>query len=174
LLYTALQILLLEAFFDHLQLNGLASNCLNKLKSSMEQIPSEFVVPEISEKWFTCFLQDIKETDILTLLRSWATACAEKNSIFRLWFFILHDLLQPLLEIYISIRTSNFAGRNAAFNRFAPLFFSTNHLNYSRLCAQHLFDLQTCSSYLFNRLSRSFAVVRSQRRFSSKTYSFII
>ncbi|CAF4064432.1 unnamed protein product [Rotaria sp. Silwood2] len=167
LLYTALQILLLEAFISDTSSTTSTINDLQHLKKRMEQMPSEFVKYEISQKWFQSLLDDIRQTNISTSLHEWTTESAAKNSTYRLWSFVLRRLLEPLLELYMSIRTGNFSARNAALNRFAPIFFSTNHRNYSRLCAQHLVDLQTCSSYLFKRMSCAFAVTRSRRRFSS-------
>ncbi|CAF2862598.1 unnamed protein product [Rotaria sp. Silwood2] len=73
----------------------------------------------------------------------------------------------PLIDMYIAIRSADFDGRNAALSRMAPLFFSTNHLNYARLCARHLTDLRSCSDELFNVLAKAFAVQRTSRPFSA-------
>jgi hypothetical protein len=59
------------------------------------------------------------------------------------------------------------SGRNAALSSMAPIFFATNHRNYARLSVQHLLDLQSCSSYLRERLERSFTVNRTNRPFSA-------
>lgn len=68
----------------------------------------------------------------------------------------------------MAIRTGNFSARNMALIKIAPFFFSTNHRNYARLCAQHLVDLRNATSYLVDRLARGFAVNRTNRPFSCK------
>ncbi|CAF1624401.1 unnamed protein product, partial [Adineta ricciae] len=167
LFYTALHILCLEAFFSTTSSTSSTASSVKKLKDIIDNIPSEFMKDSIAQEWFQRLLDNIRQTDIANALRKWTTESAAENSTFPLWFFILHHLLEPLFELYISIRSCNFSARNAALNRFVPIFFSTNHRNYSRLCAQHLLDLQTASSYLFERISRAFAVTRSRRKFSS-------
>ncbi|CAF3933472.1 unnamed protein product [Rotaria sp. Silwood2] len=166
LLYTALYILLLEAFFDHASTSSLSINCIENLKCIINKIPSEFATDDISQKWFSQFLEIIERSNLLIHLQTWTVESSRINSTFRLWFFILDRLLEPLIKLYTSIRTCNFAARNAALYQFVPLFFATNHRNYSRLAAQHLYDLQSSSSYLFSRMARSFAVTRSERPFS--------
>lgn len=49
----------------------------------------------------------------------------------------------------------------------APIFFATNHRNYARLAVQHLLDINSCSTYLRERLERSFTVNRTNRPFSA-------
>jgi hypothetical protein len=113
-------------------------------------------------------LDKTSETHFHDKFHRWCIESAKSDSMFRLWSFITFSLFEPLIEIYMAIRTGNFPARNAALSRLTPLFFSTNHRNYARLCAQHLVDLQSSSAYLIDRLSRSFAVNRSNRPFSCK------
>ena len=168
LLYTALHMLWLEVFFDETQTTKDTIDCVNHLKSTMNKIPSEFASDDVARTWFVQLLEDIEQSNLSGHLSEWTTHSIKTNITFRLWFFVLRHLLQPLLELYISVRTCNFSARNAALYQFAPLFFSTNHRNYSRLCAQHLYDLQMSSPYLLGRMAGFFAVNRSQCRFSSK------
>ncbi|CAF3390230.1 unnamed protein product, partial [Rotaria sp. Silwood2] len=167
LLYTALHVLCIEAFFDQTSISLSTSDCMKNLKSVMLQIPSEYASDDISQKWFAQLLQKIEQSDFSTYFDAWAFNSSKANSTFRLWYFILHRILKPILQLYMSIRTCNFEARNAALYQFAPIFFTTSHRNYSRLVAQHLYDLQSASPYLLSRMARSFAVTRSQRKFSS-------
>ncbi|CAF3938297.1 unnamed protein product [Rotaria sp. Silwood1] len=167
LLYTALHVLCIEAFFDQTSISLSTSDCMKNLKSVMLQIPSEYAADDISQKWFAQLLQKIEQSDFSTYFYAWAFNSSKANSTFRLWYFILHRILKPILQLYMSIRTCNFEARNAALYQFAPIFFTTSHRNYSRLVAQHLYDLQSASPYLLSRMARSFAVTRSQRKFSS-------
>ena len=162
LLYTALLMLLLETFLETVP------NQYRDIESNMEERPSEFCKSDVKRQWFTDLLENIKQSDFADQFHAWCTRSASSNSVFKLWSFVLFSLLEPLIELYASIRTSNFAARNAALSRIAPLFFSTNHRNYARLCAQHLVDLKTGTTYVIDRLSRAFSVNRSNRPFSCK------
>ena len=160
--YTALAVLLLETFL------ATAPDHYRDIQSNMEERPSEFCRSDIKQKWFSDLLGSIERSDFHDQFHAWCIRSAANNSVFSLWSFVLFRLLEPLIELYTSIRTGNFAARNGALSRIAPLFFSTNHRNYARLSAQHLVDLRTGTSYIIERLSRSFAVNRSNRPFSCK------
>lgn len=164
LLYTALMVLLLEAFL------AASPDHYPDLQSKMDEQPSEFCKLDIKRKWFSDLLGSIEQSDFHDRFHEWCTRSAANNSVFKLWSFVLFSLLEPLINLYMSIRTCNFAARNDAFSRIAPLFFSTNHRNYARLSAQHLVDLRTSTSYVIERLSRSFAVNRTNRPFSCKLF----
>ena len=167
LLYTALVVLMLEAFL------ATSPDHFRDMQSNMEERPSEFCKSDIKRKWFSDLLGSIQRSDFHDQFHAWCTRWAANNSVFRLWSFVLFSLLEPLIELYTSIRTCNFAARNGALSRIAPLFFSTNHRNYARLSAQHLVDLKSGTSYIIERLSRSFAVNRTNRPFSCKSlYSY--
>ncbi|CAF3305789.1 unnamed protein product [Rotaria sp. Silwood2] len=103
LLYTALHILLLEAFFDQTATSSMIVNCTNNLKSIMSQIPSEFAADDVCQAWFTQLLEAIEENNLLTYLKTWCINSSNTDSTFRLWFFILERLLQPLMQFYVSI-----------------------------------------------------------------------
>lgn len=131
-------------------------------------MPNEFSKDSVKQQWFTSLIDKMGEINFHDKFHKWCIESAKSDSMFRLWSFISFSLLEPLIELYMAIRTGNFHARNAAISRIAPLFFSTNHRNYARLCAQHLVDLKSSSGYLITRLSRSFAVNRTNRSFSCK------
>jgi hypothetical protein len=160
--YTGLLTLLLESFF------ATRTNELGDIKSILSQLPNEFSRDDVKREWFSSLVDKIRQANLYDDFRNWCLECGKTNATFRLWSFVTFSLLEPLIELYIAIRTSNFNARNAAVSRIAPLFFCTNHRNYARLCAQHLVDLKRASSYLFDRLARAFAVNRSNRPFSCR------
>lgn len=160
LVYTALLILLLESFVTSNR------DQFGDVESILKELPNEFCTNDVKQKWFVMLINRIKQVDFYKSFRKWCVESSEKNLVFKLWSFITFSLFEPLIELYVSIRTCNFGARNAALSRLAPLFFSTNHRNYARLCAQHLLDLQMGSPYVLERLSRAFAVNRSNRPFS--------
>ncbi|CAF3953138.1 unnamed protein product, partial [Rotaria sp. Silwood1] len=170
ILYTALYILLLEAFFEETLTSLLVTDSINHLKSTMKKIPVEFASDDTAQTWFIQLIEVIGKSNLSTYLHNWTIDSCNTNSTFRLWYFILNQLLEPMLQLYASIRTCNFSARNAALYRFSPIFFATNRLNYSRLSAQHLFDLQNSSSYLFSRMEKAFAVTRSHQLRHADTY----
>jgi hypothetical protein len=157
-------ILLLESFV------AANSDQFNDVQSILKELPNEFSKHDIKQKWFLALVDKIQEMEFYDNFRRWCIESAKNNLVFKLWSFITFSLFEPLIELYMSIRTCNFDARNAALSRLAPLFFSTNHRNYARLCAQHLMDLKTSSPYLLDRLSRAFAVNRSNRPFSCKSF----
>jgi hypothetical protein len=162
LLYTALMRLLLEAFF------AADTNHFDDIQSILQELPNEFSKCNVKQHWFSGLVDEIQRSGFSDGFRTWCVESAKKNPRFKLWSFVIFSLLEPLIELYMAIRTCNFAARNAALSRIAPLFFSTNHRNYARLCAQHLVDLKAGTPYLLDRLSRAFAVNRSNRPFSCK------
>jgi len=153
-------VLLLESFFSA------DTGHFNHLQSILEELPNEYTTNKIKQAWFAVLVDNIQKIDLYNDLRMWCIESAKNNSTFKLWAFVIFSLLEPLIELYMSIRTCNFAARNAALSRIAPLFFSTNHRNYARLSAQHLVDLRASTPYILDRLSRAFAVNRSNRPFS--------
>ena len=162
LLYTALLTLLLESFF------AADANRFDEMQSVLQELPNEFTTNDLKQRWFSGLLGEIQSSGFSARFRTWCVESSKGSSRFKLWSFVIFSLLEPLIELYMSIRTCNFAARNAALSRVAPLFFSTNHRNYARLCAQHLVDLQAGTPYVLDRLSRAFAVNRSNRPFSCK------
>ena len=155
LLYTALNMLCIEAFFDQTSTSLSTIYCVHILKSTMKRIASEFAAVDVSQKWFAQLLHDIQQSDFSTNFHSWIVNCSRTNSTFRFWYFVLDRLLKPILQLYISTRTCNVAARNAALYQFTPVFLATNHQNYSRLLVEHLFDLQSMSPYLFSSITQS-------------------
>ncbi len=94
----------------------------------------------------------------------------EKNKKYLLFIYSLTSSVNPKCDAYCNrVRSYTVAHDNirpcmfdlGALNKFAPLFFSTNHRNYSRLCAQHLFELKMCSSYLFNLVNCGVEVTKN-------------
>lgn len=172
LLYTALSVLLIESYVDSFlptvtsALNG--SSSLDEFHILFEDGPNEFNVNGIKQKWFKDLVAAIEKENLLSTISNWAETVAQRSQSFKYWYFVLHNLLEPLIILYSSVRTSNFNARNASVSKLGPLFFATNHRNYARLSAHHLLDLSNISFYLFDRLSKSFAVVRSKRPFSSE------
>ena len=162
LIYTSLLLLLLESFV------AAHTGQFDSIESILKELPNEFSKQDIKQEWFSMLIEKIQEIDFYNQFHRWCIESAEKNVVFRLWSFITFSLFEPLIELYISIRTCNFDARNAALSRLAPLFFSTNHRNYARLSAQHLIDLKMSSPYLLDRLARAFAVNRSNRPFSCR------
>ena len=66
LLYTALNMLRMEAFFDQTSTSLSTINCIHTLKSTMKRIPSKFAADDISQKWFAQLLNDIQQSDFST------------------------------------------------------------------------------------------------------------
>ena len=167
LLYTSLVHLMLKSFF------AAELKEFDHIEPIFKELPNEFCNVDVKKKWFSSLLEKLQDIDFHKKFQRWCLTSSENNSVFRLWSFIAFCILEPLIELYMSIRLGNFDARNAALSRIAPLFFSTNHRNYARLCAQHLLDLKSSSSYLLDRLARSFAVNRSNRPFSCKYFDGI-
>ncbi|CAF0968968.1 unnamed protein product [Didymodactylos carnosus] len=155
LLYTALAMLFIESF---VKTSVTSARIIDDLKKTLANIPSDYAVTNIKQQWFTTMIIQIKKLDLTNVMNNWAIEQGKTNLSFKFWYFIYQKLLQPLILLYMSIRLSNFNGRNAALTSTAPIFFSTSHRNYARLCAQHLMDLRSSSNYLFRRLEQSFAV----------------
>ncbi|CAF1137322.1 unnamed protein product [Didymodactylos carnosus] len=170
LLYTALSILFLRSFCEALLTtatsSSLSPSIINILQETITEIPSEYAIDDIKQKWFNRLLNSIDKLRLSSLVDEWAKDNCQKNVTFKFWCFILHYLLQPLITMYMSIRMSNFEGRNASLCQMAPIFFATNHRNYARLSARHLINLRASSGYIQQRLKKSFAVNRTNRPFS--------
>jgi hypothetical protein len=122
LLYSALHMLCIEAFFDQTSISS-SANCMNSLKSVMLQIPSEYASDDISQKWFAQLLETVEQSQFSTYFHAWAFNSSRKNSTFRLCYFILHQILRPILQLYMAIRTCNFCARNAALTIMVRLGF---------------------------------------------------
>ncbi|CAF4187652.1 unnamed protein product, partial [Didymodactylos carnosus] len=170
LLYTALSILFLQSFCEALLTtatsSSLSPSIIDILQETITEIPSEYAIDDIKQKWFNRLLNSIDKLRLSALVDEWAKDNCQENVTFKFWYFILHYLLQPLITMYMSIRMSNFEGRNASLCQMAPIFFATNHRNYARLSARHLIDLRASSGYIQQRLKKSFAVNRTNRPFS--------
>ncbi|CAF1309847.1 unnamed protein product, partial [Didymodactylos carnosus] len=162
LIYTALSILIMEEFLK-------TSPSTAKIKSMIAKAPNEHEdrTSELQFQWFQNVLDEMRTEDLANAFAAWAVGRSQQNLTFKFWYFVLEHLFKPLMELYMSIRTSNFSTRNSSLSKIAPLFFANNHRNYARLFAQHFVDLRSCSKYLLERLERSFAVNRTNRPFSS-------
>ncbi|CAF1101289.1 unnamed protein product [Rotaria magnacalcarata] len=112
-------------------------------------IPSDNAIKKKKEEWFSTLINEINTLKLSDVLDQWAAGKSALNQAFQFWYFIYRKLLELLILLYMSIRLSNFDGRNAALYSMAPIFFATNHRNYARL------------------LERSFAVNRTNRTFSA-------
>lgn len=122
---------------------------------------------EENRKWYALILDYLSKSQWKMNFDEWIRENCEVCAKFRFWIFVIFGLIEPLMKLYTSIRTGNFNARNAAVCELAELFFATNHRQYARLTARHLSDLRVCSQNLWNHLAKSFAVVRSNRNFSS-------
>jgi hypothetical protein len=172
LLYTALSILLIEAYStSNTSLpNSPCGIVVDEFSLLFQNLPNEYNNDSVKQKWFQQMIDAIDEQGLLAKLSSWAEDASARSKSFQFWYFILRHLLEPLITLYCSIRTSNFNSRNACVSKVGPLFFATNHRNYARLCAEHVFDLSSTTPYLLERLSKAFAVNRTHRPFSSKFF----
>ena len=162
LLYSALSILLQNEY-----VTTLSSEMITEMEQIMQIMPQNLSNLEKSKEWYNLVLDYLSKSQFNDNFNQWIKRNCEINLKFRFWIFILFDLITPLIKLYTSIRTSNFNARNAALCELAELFFVTNHRQYARLTARHLSDLRVCPEILLDRLSKSFAVVRTNRNFSS-------
>ncbi|CAF1476669.1 unnamed protein product, partial [Didymodactylos carnosus] len=161
LLYTALSILLIEQFLT-------TSPLPDQILSVLSAVPNgyDYLKNETKQKWFKDLTNELKKVELSDVFTTWAVGCSQQNITFKFWLFVLQCLFEPLIELNMAIRTSNFSARNGSLSKMAPLFFANNHRNYARLFAQHFFDLRSSSASLLQHLARSFAVNRTQRPFS--------
>ncbi|CAF3913624.1 unnamed protein product [Rotaria sp. Silwood1] len=167
LLYSALSILFIESFIKTSLSSSSTAIAVDKLKQILEAVPSDYATNKEKQSWFVSLVDEIKNIQLLDIINQWASEQCEKNLVFKFWYFVYRQLLEPLILLYMSVRLSNFNGRNAALSLMGPIFFSTNHRNYARLVVQHLLDLQSASSYLRENLEKFFTVNRSNRPFSA-------
>ncbi|CAF1443747.1 unnamed protein product, partial [Rotaria sp. Silwood1] len=141
LLHSALAALIIHEF-----LSIVPREIFNDIEVIMQSIPLDVSTNTCKIAWFEKVQQVVQQHQLSVMFNEWVC---------------------PLIDMYIAIRSADFDSRNAALSRMAPLFFSTNHLNYARLCARHLTDLRSCSDELFNVLAKAFAVQRTSRPFSA-------
>ncbi|CAF0950439.1 unnamed protein product, partial [Didymodactylos carnosus] len=161
LIYTALSMQRFETFLSS------TSDITDQIKQIISGYPHHYAKDEIKQRWFKTLINCLESLEFQQKFDAWKIENKNKNIKFQLWSFILDDLISPLISLYMALRTSNFDARNASLSKMASLFFATNHRNYARLCGQHLYDLQTCSKYLFDKLSKCFAVRRTNKPFTA-------
>ncbi|CAF1468756.1 unnamed protein product, partial [Rotaria sordida] len=161
LLYTALLILIHNEFVTTLSLP-----MVDEIEELMNKMPLDASDVEERKTWYASVLDYLSNVKLQDTFDSWIKNNYEKNLKFRFWTFVLFDLITPLIKLYTALRTSNFSARNAAVCELAELFFATNHRQYARLTARHISDLRVYPQHLLDRLSNSFAVVRTNRNFS--------
>ncbi|CAF1012305.1 unnamed protein product [Didymodactylos carnosus] len=168
LLYTSLYILLIEQFYISLTLSSdpPTMHALKQIQSILSQPPNP-TVEGSKLSWFDYLVMTLNSLNVMELFKKWCADYSAKSITFRFWTFILFNLLEPIIKLYLSIRTVNFDSRNAAISLIVPMFFGQKRRNYAPLGARHIADLQRASSYLLNNLSTSFAVQRTSRPFSS-------
>ncbi|CAF4137062.1 unnamed protein product, partial [Rotaria magnacalcarata] len=162
LIFTALHILLHNEFVQ-----SLPTTLIDQFEQCMNKMPSNVTNVDDNQQWYAYVLDFLSNAKLKNVFDHWIDESCEKNLKFRFWTFVLLDLITPLIKLYTALRTSNFSARNAAVCDLAELFFSTNHRQYARLTARHLSDLRVCSQQRFDYLSKSFAVSRSNRNFST-------
>ncbi|CAF4553069.1 unnamed protein product, partial [Rotaria sp. Silwood2] len=162
LLYTALLIYIHEEFFQ-----TLTTDIINEFEQVMSKMPTDLANIEEKKRWYTLVLDYLSNIKLQDKFDLWIQNNCENNLKFRFWTFVLYNLITPLIKLYTSLRTHNFSARNASICELAELFFATNHRQYARLTARHLSDLRVCPQQLLDHLSKSFAVTRSNRNFSS-------
>ncbi|CAF4162514.1 unnamed protein product [Rotaria magnacalcarata] len=153
LICTALSVLFFEYFIEtSLSSSSTSTSDITiKLKDVLKfiSISSDNAIKKKKEEWFSTLINEINTLKLSDVLDQWAAGKSALNQAFQFWYFIYRKLLELLILLYMSIRLSNFDGRNAALYSMAPIFFATNHRNYARL------------------LERSFAVNRTNRTFSA-------
>ena len=162
LLYTALLILLYNEY-----IKTFSTTMTDELDEVMKLRPVDLTNVEKNREWYTLVLDYLSKSQWKMDFDAWIKENCEACVKFRFWIFVIFDLIDPLMKLYTSLRTGNFNARNAAVCELAELYFATNHRQYARLTARHLSDLRVCSQALWNHLAKSFAVVRSDRNFSS-------
>ncbi|CAF1479999.1 unnamed protein product, partial [Didymodactylos carnosus] len=163
LLYTALSILCIENFIT--STSALSSS--QSIPSTFDQLPSYYATDEKKKQWFTSLLEIIHRSNLQEKYHEYSTTTSSTNIHFKFWYYILNQLFQPCIELLVAVRTQNFNARNAAWSKMVPMFFANNRFRYAKLGARNLADLQTMSDDLLQHLTRSFAVQRSDRAFSS-------
>ncbi|CAF3137029.1 unnamed protein product [Rotaria socialis] len=162
LLHSTLATLLIHQF-----LNDMPIEIVNDLEALLKTIPYDVTSNTLKIEWFKKFQDTVQQHQLFIVFNEWIADKNNQNKKFKFWHFVFNDLIGPLIDMYIAIRSADFDARNAALSRMAPLFFTTNHQNYARLCARHITDLRSCSDELFNVLANAFAVQRTPRPFSS-------
>ncbi|CAF1281095.1 unnamed protein product, partial [Didymodactylos carnosus] len=143
------------------------SNCVKQIENILSQIPNNFVTDSVKQSWFRNFTASLHSLDVKDTFDKWCQDCSSKSNTFRFWVFVLFHLLEPLIKLYIAIRSSNFSARNDAISLMVPLFFAHKRRNYAPLGARHIVDLQRASPYLLKYLATSFSVQRTKRPFSA-------
>ncbi|CAF4252684.1 unnamed protein product, partial [Rotaria sp. Silwood2] len=162
LLYTALSIIINNEFILTLPVE-----IFDEMEVCMNKIPTDLNNPEQSRKWYQIILDFLSKSKWQECFHKWIQDNCYKNLKFRFWSFVLFDLITPLIKLYTALRTGDFVARNAAVCELSELFFASNHRQYARLTARHISDLRVCPQHLLDYLSKSFAVSRSNRNFSS-------
>ncbi|CAF4958920.1 unnamed protein product, partial [Rotaria sp. Silwood1] len=162
LLYTALLILVHDQFFL-----TLPTTMIDNIEQLMNKMPTDSADVEEKKRWYKFVLDYLSNAKLQDAFDLWIKNNCDENLKFHFWTFVLFELITPLIKLYTALRTSNFSARNAAACELAELFFATNHRQYARLTARHLSDLRIWPEEILDHLSKSFAVSRSNRNFSS-------
>ncbi|CAF0981876.1 unnamed protein product [Didymodactylos carnosus] len=137
------------------------------LKQLLPPTPHDLTTDVHKQNWLENFVQKLEKSRLYNIFVEWSEKSNQKSYSFKFWKFILFELLEPVIKLYISIRMTNFKGRNAAISLMVPMFFAQKRHNYAPLGTRHLADLQKASEELFKFLSLSFSVQRTPRLFSS-------
>ena len=111
LLYSALSILFIESFVKSTLSATSNFTYIQKLQQFLEVLPSEYASDKEKQYWFSSFMNEIKRMHLLTFINKWANEQSEKNIAFRFWYFIYRHLLEPVILLYMSVRSSNFNGK---------------------------------------------------------------
>ena len=118
LVYTALSMLFLDSFIKTLSSSSSSSSpttttdIIEKLKEMLKSIPSDYAVGNIKQQWFSTLINEIDNLKLSDVLDQWAAEQCQLNQAFKFWYFVYHELLEPLIVMYMSIRLSNFDGKS--------------------------------------------------------------
>ncbi|CAF4496881.1 unnamed protein product, partial [Didymodactylos carnosus] len=169
LLYTSLYMLIIEQFHTYLSSSPESSitETLKLLHNVLILLPHTFNTDSVKQSWFSNLTSILNTLNVKQMFDKWRSDLSFKSITFRFWTFVLFDLLEPLIKLYVSIRSADFSSRNAAISLMVLMFFGQKRRSYAPLGARHLADLQRASSYLLKNLSTLFAVQRTNRPFSS-------
>jgi hypothetical protein len=95
------------------------------LKEILKRIPSDYVITDKKQEWFSILINEIESMKLSDILDQWAAEQSRLNEAFKFWYFIFRKLIEPLLRLYMSIRLSNFDGMSFIFFVFSTVYSSS-------------------------------------------------
>ena len=98
--YTAPYMLLIQSYWtstSSLTINShttsTTSSLFEKSHPLFQNIPHEFNVDSIKQKWFKELVAAIEQENLALKISIWAEDIAKNSRSFKFWYFVLHDLL---------------------------------------------------------------------------------